>query len=216
MSGAAVSRPAGSFGAWLAEMREVLRNRRDAKVPCDGCVGCCVSGYQIPLRPQDTVALDTVPAANLFLPVGGGLARMLPRADGSCPMQEQGRCRIYADRPRTCRDYDCRIYTAAGLEPDGERPIIRQRVREWAFSFEGGDAELAAAVRRAAAFMREHAELIPPPVRAQSAAAAAVLAVKVYPLFLGGQPAGEAPAAEPRELARRVLAAVRQFDSAPD
>jgi hypothetical protein len=199
-------------------MRAVLRGQRDAVVPCDGCQGCCVSGYYVPLRPQDTVALEEVPAVNLVLPRGCGLARMLPRADGTCPMLEEGRCRIYADRPRTCRDYDCRIYAATGLEPDGDRPVIRQRVREWTFSHEGGrDAAEAAALRRAAAFIRRHAALFPPEVRAHSAAAAAVLAVKVYPLFLaqeGDARLGPASGTAAEEQVARVLEAARAFDSA--
>ena len=51
-------RPAGHFGTWLSEMRAVLKGERHADVPCDGCVGCCVSSYAIPLRPADKVALD--------------------------------------------------------------------------------------------------------------------------------------------------------------
>lgn len=202
-------RPAGPFGAWLAQMRGVLRGERDADVPCDGCVGCCVSAYQIPLRPDDTVALDRVPAARLSLPGDGGLARMLPGEDGTCPMLSAGRCEIYAGRPRTCRDYDCRIYAAAGLQPDGQRPAIQQRVSEWAFTFEDDRARLQArAVRRAAGFILAHSPLFPPRVRAHSATAAAVLAIKVHERFITPRP--ETPAA----LVREVLAAVRVFDAA--
>lgn len=207
-------RPAGRFGDWLAGMRAVLRNQRDADVPCEGCVGCCVSGYQVPLRPDDRVALDEVPAANLFLPVGGGLARMLPRADGTCPMLVSGLCRIYAERPRTCRDYDCRIYAAAGLEPDGDRPVVRDRVREWVFSFEGNDENDALAVRRAARFIRAHADLFPARVRAQSAAAAAVMAVKVYPLFLGAGEGDGSGGGSAESMVKRVLEALQAFDLA--
>lgn len=201
-------RPAGSFGTWLGEMRAVLRGHRDADVPCDGCVGCCVSAYPIPLRPDDVVALDQVPAALLALPVGEGLARMLPRGDGTCPMLSAGRCDIYPDRPRTCRDYDCRIYAAAGLQPDGDRPVIQQRVKAWRFELAGQvDREGAQAVARAAAFIRTHAELFPAATRAHSATAAAVLAVKVYALFL--QPRDR----QPGVMVREILDAARDFDA---
>lgn len=206
-----MNRPAGSFSAWLEQMQAVLRGEREADVPCDGCVGCCVSGYQIPLRPQDQVALEQVPASRLSLPVGGGLARMLPREDGTCPFFAAGGCGIYAARPQTCRDYDCRIYAASGLEPDGDRKVIRDRVREWRFDFAAeADAARAAAVRRAAAFIREHAALFPPAARAHSAAAAAVLAVKVHALFL--QPLAVTPAQRVHE----VLAAAAAFDARED
>lgn len=202
-------RPAGPFGAWLQQMRAVLRGQQDADVPCAGCVGCCVSSYPIPLRPDDSVALDRVPAAQLSLPAGGGLARMLPRQDGSCPMLTAGRCDIYAARPRTCRDYDCRIYAAAGWQPDGQRPVIQQRVSEWDFTFEDQQARLQArAVRRAAGFIRNNAPLFPPGLRAHSATAAAVLAIKVYELFI------TVPQQDPVTLVPAVLAAARAFDAA--
>lgn len=175
---------AGDFDGWLADMRAVLRNEGHADVPCDGCVGCCVSAYPIPLRPADRVALAQVPDRYLQLR-SGGTARMLHRDDGTCPMLASAGCTIYADRPQTCRDYDCRIYAAAGLLPDGERPVIQQRVREWRFVFADESAQRrAVAIRRAATFIRAHAQLFPPAVRAHSATAAAVLAVKVHELFL--------------------------------
>lgn len=190
-------------------MQQVLRGGREADVPCDGCVGCCVSGYPVPLRPQDGAALDRVPVACLSLPLDGRLARMLPREDGTCPMFEGGGCRIYVDRPQTCRDYDCRIYAAAGLEPDGERPVIRQRVREWRFGFEDeADEARAVAVRRAAAFIRGHAASFPPRLRAHSAAAASVLAVKVHGLFM--RPDDATP---PAQRVAEVLAAAEAFDA---
>ncbi len=211
-------RPAGSFGQWLATMGAVLRNEQVADVPCDGCVGCCVSSYVIPLRPTDKVALDTVPARFLGLPADGRLARMNHRPDGTCPMLEANRCTIYAARPQTCRDYDCRIYAATGLLPDGNRPVIRDRVLEWRFGIDTAqEAMQSTALRRAASFIRDHAALFPPGSRPGSAAAVAVLAVKTWPLFAREQPGdenGEEPAdLSPADLVNRVLEAVRAFDS---
>jgi len=133
------------------------------------------------------------------------------REDGTCPMLEKGRCTIYADRPRTCRDYDCRIYAAAGLLPDGKRPVIEQRVGEWRFEYEDEEARVSAdAVHAAAAFIREHASSFPAEMRAHSATAAAVLAVKVYPLFMEGQDAGAVA-----DRVTAVVEAVRRFDAGP-
>lgn len=188
-------------------MRAVLRGEAVADVPCDGCVGCCVSAYPIPLRPDDRVALERVPDMNLQLPVvPGQLARMTPRADGRCPMLQADLCTIYADRPRTCRDYDCRIYAAAGLTPDGPRPVIQQRVREWRFGFAGPrERAMAEAVRRAAEFIRDHATLFPASARVHSATAVAVLAVQSWELFAEGGPAEAGM--RPGELVQRVLLA---------
>lgn len=74
-------------------------------------------------------------------------------ASGRCPLLVDDRCSIYEDRPRTCRTYDCRVFVAAGVEPD--KPRIAARVRSWERPFrydEGSGAEEALAeVRRAAA-----------------------------------------------------------------
>lgn len=189
-------------------MRAVLRGEAVADVPCAGCVGCCVSSYPIPLRPADRTALEKVPDRYLQLRPGSG-ARMLYREDGTCPMLDAGRCTIYTDRPQTCRDYDCRIYAAADLVPDGPRPVIQERVREWRFAFADAAArERADAVRRAAGFIRAHAHLFPPAARAHSATAAAVMAVKVHELF--SDAAGVVAAAE---RVQAVLEAARRFDA---
>jgi hypothetical protein len=192
-------------------MRAVLRGEQEADVPCDGCVGCCVSAYPIPLRPDDRAALQLIPEEFLQWPTpGGGLARMRYRADGSCPMLRERQCTIYRDRPRTCRDYDCRLYAAAGLEPDGMRPVIQERVREWQFEFADAlERAQADAVRQAAAFIRDHAAAFPAGVRAHSATAAGVLAVKVWQVFVDR----EVPAGAPGPVVLEVLEAARQFDA---
>jgi Fe-S-cluster containining protein len=200
---------AGPFGEWLGAMRAVLRGERDADVPCGSCIGCCVSSYPIPLRTGDVVAREQVPEQWLLgatPPDGQWLMGF--REDGSCPFMEAGRCTVYAHRPQTCRDYDCRIYAAAGLLPAGDRPLVHERVRAWHFRFESDD-ELreAEAVRRAAQFIASHAELFPAAMRAHSPTAAAVLAVKAYGLFM---PAA-GPLAEPAALAQLVIEAAQAF-----
>ena len=168
-------------------MRAVLRGERDADVPCGDCVGCCVSSYPIPLRPRDELARALVPEQMLIGHAEPGRDWLMGfRDDGSCPFLTVGACSIYARRPQTCRDYDCRIYAATDLLPDGDRPIIAARVRAWRFEvLTPEDAAAAGAVRRAAQFIRSHSALFPPVMRASSATAAAVLAVKTYELFLG-------------------------------
>jgi hypothetical protein len=206
---------AGPFAEWLTAMRAVLRGERDADVPCGECVGCCVSSYPIPLRPSDHVALDKVPARHLHLPSEpGGLARMGHGQDGHCPMLCAGKCSIYADRPRTCRDYDCRIYAAAGLLPDGVRPVIQERVLAWRFDPGSADDEAAAeAIRAAAQFIRRHADAFPPAMRAGSATAAAVLAVKTYEVFAGASDRAAAQEGTGQTI-ERVMATAHAFDLA--
>jgi Fe-S-cluster containining protein len=193
-------------------MRRVLKGEADADVPCDGCTGCCISSYAIALRPTDVAALECVPAQHLRLPVDGGFAFMGYREDGTCPMLQAGRCMIYDDRPRTCRDYDCRIYTATGQVPDGNRPVIHSRVQEWQFEF-GSDAERhqQQAMARAATFIREHAGLFPPTAQAHVASSAAVLAFKSWKEFADEKGDGSADPSPERKV-RRVLEAARRFD----
>lgn len=203
---------AGGFGEWLAAMRAVLRGERDADVPCGGCTGCCVSSYPIPLRPGDEVARAQVPEQWLIGPAAPGERWLMGfREDGSCPLLADGCCSIYAGRPQTCRDYDCRIYAATGLLPDGNRPVIAARVTAWKFTY-GSEQERrdAEAVRQAAHFIHANRALFPPAMRAGSATAVAVLSVKIYPLFVSGVP----PQQPVEQLLRLVIDAVRDFDDA--
>lgn len=199
---------AGAFGPWLAAMRDVLRGGRDADVPCGECIGCCISSYPIPLRPGDVRARAEVPEQYLLGQAGHGQRWLMGfREDGSCPFMNSHRCDIYAARPQTCRDYDCRIYAATGQVPDGGREVIERRVREWRFECATDEERAdAAALRRAAQFIRTHAGLFPPAMRATSATAAAVLAVKTYPLFRSED---ELP---PDALAEQVMKLAREFD----
>jgi len=199
---------AGLFGEWLVAMRAVLRGERDADVPCGDCIGCCVSSYPIPLRPEDVRARAEVPEQFLLGQSAQGERWLMGfREDGSCPFMNDRKCGIYAERPQTCRDYDCRIYAAAGLVPDGHRAVIKQRVLEWRFSFTSDDDRAAAAaLRRAAQFIRAHSALFPPSMRAGSATAAAVLAVKTSSLFLTDQ------AGPPESIVQRVMELALEFD----
>jgi len=153
---------AGAFSQWLAEMRAVLRGERDADVPCGDCVGCCVSSYPILLRLGDKLAREQVPEERLIGPARAGERWLMGyRDDGSCPFLLEHRCSIYTDRPQTCRDYDCRIYAAAGLVPDGSRPVIAARVRAWKFDYASDqDRREAQAVSQAAREMsRDHQKI---------------------------------------------------------
>jgi Fe-S-cluster containining protein len=200
---------AGAFSQWLAEMRAVLRGERDADVPCGDCVGCCVSSYPILLRLGDKLAREQVPEERLIGPARAGERWLMGyRDDGSCPFLLEHRCSIYTDRPQTCRDYDCRIYAAAGLVPDGSRPVIAARVRAWKFDYASDqDRREAQAVSQAARFIRENQALFPSGMRAGSATAAAVLAIKTYPMFLAGD-----ESRSPEDRVQRVIDAARIFD----
>jgi Fe-S-cluster containining protein len=136
--GEAASLEAGDFGDWVTGMRSALRGGGESDVPCGTCTACCRASQFVHVDPDEQDALDHIPAELLFpapgLPAGHRV--MGYDANGCCPMLRDGRCSIYAHRPRACRTYDCRIFAATGLEPDGSgQVVVAERVRRWEFSF---------------------------------------------------------------------------------
>lgn len=180
-------------------------------VPCGTCVGCCTSSYSILLRPSDLAALDEIPARHLSGAPGLPYphAKMNPLPDGRCPMFVAGKCAIYPIRPQTCLDYDCRVFAAAGIGAGEDRPVIDQRVKQWRFSYASTQAQREhEAVREAAAFITRHAELFPEGWAPTSLSGVAVLAVKVYAVFLE-----DAPPTTPETIAQNIVNAARLFDT---
>ena len=134
-------------------MLGAIRGERDADVPCGECTACCESAQFVHISPDETDALAHIPRALLFP------APRLPRGHvllgydehGRCPMLVDGGCSIYEHRPRTCRTYDCRVFTAAGVTPD-DKPAVAVRVRRWRFRYP------TAADEQAHTATRQHAE----------------------------------------------------------
>lgn len=200
---------AGPFGSWLAQFRESLRGNQGSEVPCGDCTGCCISAYSVQLRPQDERALARI-CAELLMQVPGfprGHLTMAPRPDGVCQMLNAGKCSIYEDRPQTCLDYDCRIFTAAGVEAG--KPVIDRRVREWRFTYPTAqDRQAHDAVLAAASFIRHKRESFPANRAPTAPTGIAVLAVKSYRVFLEEKAGRRSDA----EIAAAIVAASRAFD----
>jgi uncharacterized protein len=191
---------AGAFTAWLDEMAAALRGDADADVPCGTCTACCTSSQFVHVAPDERSTLARIPAELRFPAPGlpGGHVVLPYDERGHCPMLVDGACSIYEDRPRTCRTYDCRVFTAAAVEPDPEtQPAIAERTRRWSFTLDTSDASNRAdAVERAATWLRARASELPPAIAPVNPTQLAVLAVEVHDQFLasaGG--AGEPDAA---------------------
>lgn len=181
------------------------------EVPCGDCVGCCVSSYSILVRPEDAQALSTIPAGLLAdaSALGSGVKAMGHLPDGTCPMLHAGKCSIYAHRPQTCRDYDCRIFTAAGIEAQ-DKTAINKRVREWRFIYETESDRVAhRAVQAAATFIREQGERLPDKRFPKNSSGIAVLAVKSYRVFLQQRSEQQSDA----EIAAAIIDCCREFDA---
>jgi Fe-S-cluster containining protein len=198
---------AGEFSAWLRGMSAALRGDHSSDVPCGGCTACCRASQFVHVAPDEADTLAHIPPALLFP------APRMPRGHlvlgyderGHCPMRVDDRCSIYEHRPRACRTYDCRIFPAAGLEPDGEaKEDLRQRIRRWRFSHPSPtDRVEHDAVRSAAALLSTHREVVPDDVTITDATQLAVLAVRIHDLFVDGT-VGEPAPADPDPCAVRV------------
>ena len=158
-------RDAGEFGPWLDRTDSVLRDKQPASVPCGRCTGCCRGSFFIEIAPHETATLARIPAPLLFGAPGlpDGHKVMGFDKNGHCPMLVDDACSIYADRPATCRQFDCRTQVAAGIvDTDQAKSPVAQQVLRWHFAVGSDEARASlAAIRRAARFMLRHPDVIP-------------------------------------------------------
>ncbi|MCU1393959.1 MAG: hypothetical protein JWM34_2387 [Ilumatobacteraceae bacterium] len=178
---------AGVFGTWLVEVRAAIRGEGESDVACGTCTACCTASQFIHIGPDEVDAKAHIPAALLFpaprMPKGNVL--MGYDEHGRCPMLIDGRCSIYAHRPRTCRTYDCRVFAAAGIEPDeADKVLIAERVRRWRFRYAAESDRVAHdAVRATAVHFATHPDEIPGRPGPLSNTQLAVLAVTEHETF---------------------------------
>jgi uncharacterized protein len=200
--------PAGPFSTWLRAMRASLAGGPGMVVDCGDCRGCCVSSYYIKVRAHETAALARIGAANLEQgPPNDPSSRLMGfRENGHCLMFDNGNCAIYEDRPETCRTYDCRVYAAAGTHAGEDKPLINRRVAAWRFEHPTQrDQREHRAVMDAACYLRQHPVRFPNGRVPSRPAEIAVLAVKIYDVFLD-------PPGSDEEIVAAIIQAVRGFD----
>ena len=198
---------AGSFAAWLDEIRLALRTNRGTNVPCGDCRGCCVSSYHIPIRAQDRAAAARVPPQ--WIVRASGRVMMGYRDNGLCPMLQDGNCSIYEHRPQSCRDYDCRIFAAAGIAAGGdEKAVINRRVGQWEFTYASEEERrLHESVRAAATFISTKSASFPGGRGPTAPTGIAVLALKSHGVFLSDR------VRDDLATAQAIVEASRMFDS---
>ncbi len=123
-------------------------------------------------------------------------------------MLKNSKCSIYDYRPMTCCSYDCRVFTASGIAAgETDKARITQRAKQWKFNYPTElDREEHEAVRSAAKFIQEHAACFPGGAVPTSPSQLAILAIKVYDLFLTKDAGSHA------ETAKAIVQAVRTFD----
>jgi uncharacterized protein len=178
---------AGRFGAWLDAFLTARDSSSGTQVPCGGCTACCRARQFVHVEAEEAETLARIPAELLFPAPGhgDGTRVMGYDASGACPMLQEGRCTIYAHRPRACRSYDCRVYAAAGIVPrePGQQEIAARALR-WRFGErDQRDQSRRAAAAAAAEFLRQHAEQFPE-LRIGRDIDVALHAIDVHELFL--------------------------------
>src|SRR6185369_1959526 len=179
--------PTEGFSSWLQHTRQAQRTEEGASVPCGDCKACCTSSYFIHIRPDETETLARIPQALRFAAPGLPKGHVVLGYDknGHCPMFIDNKCSIYEYRPQTCRKYDCRIFPATGLPAGEDKTSISRLAGRWQFTFPTTqDHKHFSAVRAAAKFLRDHAASFPPGFVPNNPTQQAVIAIKVYEVFL--------------------------------
>jgi Fe-S-cluster containining protein len=210
--------PAGNFSDWLRDTRAAHATGQGVDVPCGDCTACCRSSYFIHVGPDEDEALARIPAELLFAAPGMPSGNMVMGYGerGHCPMLVDDVCSIYPDRPRSCRQYDCRVFAAAGIaENVDDRPLITERARSWKFSLSSDRDQIEkAAVEAATKFVREHPEHFPGggPGNASQLAMVAIAAYEVLQNHCAlDRETGPFPSDS--DVAREIVDAHRKFET---
>ena len=181
--------PAGDFSTWLEVTLRSGDSPVEADVPCGDCTACCTSSYFIHIQPHEIEALARISDEYLADAPGlpAGHVVMGYNELGHCPMFVNGACSIYEDRPQTCRDYDCRIFAATGLEVT-DKPKVVAQTRRWEFeaSTNLGEAQQEA-VHTCAEFLRKQSHNLPPGSVPTNPTHLATLAISLHELFVNGE-----------------------------
>ncbi|MEM7077350.1 MAG: YkgJ family cysteine cluster protein [Pseudomonadota bacterium] len=159
-------RDAGEFGTWLAQLHSALRERRGMDVPCGDCNACCRSSFFIHIG-EGEAARAAIPAELLFAAPHQPQQLIIGFDEhGRCPMLKPSGCDIYAVRPLTCQQYDCRIFPATGIFPSAAtEQAIATRARHWRFSYANPEAHAAhAALLATGGWLMEHREALQPAI----------------------------------------------------
>ncbi|MBN1499607.1 MAG: YkgJ family cysteine cluster protein [Spirochaetes bacterium] len=206
------------FTSWLNQIRKTFLTGEGVKVPCGNCTACCTSSYYICIDPDEKETLAAIPGNFLFsVPGETGKKKVLGfDENGECFMFMNNKCSIYDRRPRACRNFDCRIFTAAGIPVDDNRVMISRQVRRWKFNFsEICDQRYYSAVQACAKFIAEFELNFPQGLNINNALQQAAAAIKAYHVFLDFFNAAgklEFNCLKPKVI-DMIVSACEQFDS---
>ncbi len=179
---------AGKFSTWLEDTKQAQSSGQGADVPCGECNACCRSSYFIHIKAEEKQTLRRIPKALHFPAPGLPEGHVVLGFDehGRCPMLVDNKCSIYEDRPQTCRSYDCRIFPAVGIELEQKDKFrILAQTRRWKFDYPTEDDQVAQdALKKASQFLKKNAHHFEPGELPGNETQMAVLAIKIYDIFL--------------------------------
>jgi Fe-S-cluster containining protein len=180
--------PAGAFAAWRGGVLAALETGSDIDVPCGTCTACCRASYFIHVEPDEAETLRRIPKELRFAAPGRPKGHVVLGYDdrGHCPMLVDDRCSIYEHRPRTCRQYDCRVFAATGIDAaDDGKDEVAARAARWRFAHPTPrDEREHDASRAAVVFIRSHRDVVPAGAEPRTAADLAVLGLRAATAFL--------------------------------
>lgn len=180
--------PAGAFAAWLEQyLRAQTQPEPAGEVPCGDCTACCKASYFIAIADEERATIERIPRVHLTVSTHNPPEWALDQScSGSCPMLVNDACSIYANRPRACRRFDCRVFAATAISPgSGPRTAVNQQVWRWRFDYpSAADAIRQTALLNAVAFMQRRADLIDPAAAPADTSELAKAAVCVHEVFL--------------------------------
>ena len=115
-------RPAGSLTRFLRHLETGLK-KESVEVPCGSCRACCSDPeFQVDISDEEAKRFPYVEVLG---------RKVLPRQEnGACINLNDGICSVYADRPRTCRIYDCR-YHLFGMPLHQDCKHMQEAVASW-------------------------------------------------------------------------------------
>ena len=153
------------FGAWLTGITKVLDRDGVSDVPCGSCTACCRASQFVHVEPDELETLARIPRALLFPAPGAPIDHRVMGYDerGHCPMLIDDRCSIYEVRPRACRAYDCRVFSATHVFPEEtEKAEVASRARGWTFTYAAeADRQCHRRLVAVAGSIRDEAESVP-------------------------------------------------------
>lgn len=101
-------RPLGHIDTVMRKINKGL-STGNAEVPCGGCTACCRRGYEMILTEKESSILP--------FELSSTGQKILQRNEGVCALFVDGKCSVYNTRPASCKKYDCRIFSMAGIVP---------------------------------------------------------------------------------------------------